>query len=514
MTSSATSTAGFVSTLKSSPVLARQAPTAPAMEGENLPDEGFGAAFDAILRFSRELGENSAPDKRVDRQADHWNGPDGRLPALSQPADNVDEPPAAGDLLLAGGALIPEGDQPGFAATRVPDAETSPLAINEQDKTIIDAEPPTAVGATQAAVTATAEVTTIPLATEEPAVNTVPAATGMPEALAPPVTANKPAATANPVTPEHAPDIAIAASAVGREVSNERPAAERDARVARDIAAATPPRSDPFEGLRNLVHAVDRTTQQAKSQAMPLSAPPALDKAEVKSVEIPPADRFTANSPAADRPAPSLSREAGPAPALNLTVLEARQFPGVAPLQTSASAIITTISGNESWHAMLGGGETFPATPAIRSGAPLNTLTIQLRPAELGSVNAVLRLSGDQLVVELKVETIEAYRQLSESQNAIVKALKGQGYLIEQITVQQAAPDRAAPFQSAVTGQNSGQTPGETAGQPGHDNPTQPDGGRTGQDNSHDGYENEGQVSEGLSGGSPLRTGGDGAVYL
>lgn len=512
MTSSATSTAGFVGTLKPSPALGRQAPIAPAMEGENLPDEGFGAAFDAILQFSRELGGNSVPDEPADRPTDHWKGPDGTLPAWSQQPDNVDGPPAAGDLLLAGGALIPEGDQPGFASARAPDAETSPLTINEQDKTIIDAEPLTAAGAMQATVTATPE------ATAEPAASTVPAATAKPEALAPQVTANKPAATANPVTPDQAPNIAIAASAVGREASNERPAAERDTGVARDVAAAPPPRSDPFEGLRNLVHAVDRTAptaSQAKPQAMPLSALPASDKAEVKSVETPPADRFTVNLPAADRPAQSLAREAGPAPAANLTVVEARQFPGIAPLPNSASAIVNAVSGNESWRAMLGGGETIPATPANRSGAPLNTLTIQLRPAELGSVNAVLRLSGDQLAVELKVETIEAYRQLSESQNAIVKALKGQGYLIEQITIQQAAPDRAAPFQSAVAGQNSGQAPGEMAGQPGHDNPMQPNGGQTGQDNSHeDGFENEGRGAEDQSGGGLFRAAGDGAVYL
>lgn len=518
MTSSATSTAGFVGTLKSSPALGRQAPTAPAMDGENLPDEGFGAAFDAILQFSRELGGKSAPDNPVDMPADHWNGPDRKLAAWSPQTDNVDGSPAAGDLLLAGGALIPEGDLPGFTIAGAPDDETTPLPINEQDKTITDAEPLTAAGAIEAAVTATREVTATPVVTAEPAANTVPAATAKPETIAPTVVTNKPAVTANLATPEHVPNIAIAASAVGREALIERPAAERDARVVRGDAAATPPRSDPFEGLRNLVHAVDRPAppaSQAKPQAMPLNAPPALDKSEVKSVETPPADRFTVNSPAADRPGQPVSREAGPAPAVNLTVVEARQYPGIGPLQTSASAIVSAISGNEGWQAMLGGGATIPATPVNRSGAPLNTLTIQLRPAELGSVNAVLRLSGDQLVVELKVETIEAYRQLSESQNAIVKALKGQGYSIEQITIQQAAPDRPLPFQSAVAGQNNGQTSGEAAGQPGHDNPTQADGGRTGQDNSHDdGYENEGRGPEDLSGGNSSRTGVDGAVYL
>ena len=40
---------------------------------------------------------------------------------------------------------------------------------------------------------------------------------------------------------------------------------------------------------------------------------------------------------------------------------------------------------------------------------------------------AVLRLHGDELVVSLQVETGEAYRQLADDQDAIVRALRGHG---------------------------------------------------------------------------------------
>lgn len=495
MNSSATSTVGFAGTPKTPATFGRSAPADPVVDTETHSDDGFDAAFRAILQFGRETASNSTSDEPVDPLADK------RPPSQDKPKtwtpnfNDTDAPLAAGDLLLAGGALTPEGGDHGVDATiderRSLETEHKPLPDTDPDMPAIDAGPLKPAAAIQAAVTVA------------------------------PASATKPAAPAE--RPEKADSVQnadtaeIAGPPEGIDpVVDDRPAAPmmtvHPGGTQTPIAA---PASDPFEGLRKLVQAVDRPVTPTRSQTVPLSAAPVVETGEPKPVEASPPDKLTTNSTIPDRPSPPVTREAGPTPAVNLTVVEARQFPGVAPLPASASAIVSALSGNESWHAMLGGSGTIPTSPANRSGAPLNTLTIQLRPAELGSVNAVLRLSGDQLVVELKVETIEAYRQLSESQNAIVKALKGQGYSIEQITIQQAAPDRSAPFQSAVAGQNNGQASDGTPGQPGHENPMQPDGGRTGQDNSHDdGYENESRGPDDPSGSNTSRTGADGAVYL
>ena len=72
---------------------------------------------------------------------------------------------------------------------------------------------------------------------------------------------------------------------------------------------------------------------------------------------------------------------------------------------------------------------------APRTGQTLHTLRIQLNPESLGQVTAIMRLSDGELKVELKVQSAEAYRQLTDDSSAIAKALRQQGYGIDQITV-------------------------------------------------------------------------------
>lgn len=104
-----------------------------------------------------------------------------------------------------------------------------------------------------------------------------------------------------------------------------------------------------------------------------------------------------------------------------------------------------------------------PAGPATASSAatslaaeqhkmqPMTMLKIQLNPLSLGHVNAVMRLAGDALTVDLQVETAEAYRQLNDDSQAIVKSLRAQGYAVEHVTVQHVVNDRAN-LQNAQTG--------------------------------------------------------------
>jgi hypothetical protein len=92
----------------------------------------------------------------------------------------------------------------------------------------------------------------------------------------------------------------------------------------------------------------------------------------------------------------------------------------------------------------------------------LHTLKLQLNPASLGSVTAVLKLSGEELTVDIKVQTAEAYRQLSDDNQAILKALRAQGFGVEQISIQHVVgPDRSANQAQQQAGQqNSFQGPG------------------------------------------------------
>jgi chemotaxis protein MotD len=70
-----------------------------------------------------------------------------------------------------------------------------------------------------------------------------------------------------------------------------------------------------------------------------------------------------------------------------------------------------------------------------QAGKTLNTLKIQLHPIELGLVTATLRLKDDELQVELKVENGDAFRQLRDDQNDLVKALRAQGFAVDQVNI-------------------------------------------------------------------------------
>ena len=67
---------------------------------------------------------------------------------------------------------------------------------------------------------------------------------------------------------------------------------------------------------------------------------------------------------------------------------------------------------------------------------------------------------GDELTVEVSVETIDAYRQLSADQDGLVKALQDQGFSIDKVTVQLNAAERTeagADRDLARQGQGQGQ---------------------------------------------------------
>lgn len=131
-----------------------------------------------------------------------------------------------------------------------------------------------------------------------------------------------------------------------------------------------------------------------------------------------------------------------------IEVIESRRF---MPVQAvSANTQLLTRSLAEASSTALAAQKLAPAQPAALAGPSqpahmLHTLKLQLNPVSLGSVTAVLKLTGETLSVEIKVETAEAYRQLKDDNQSILKALRGQGFGVEQITVQHVAgPDRSA----------------------------------------------------------------------
>ncbi|WP_337183281.1 flagellar hook-length control protein FliK [Shinella sp.] len=191
-----------------------------------------------------------------------------------------------------------------------------------------------------------------------------------------------------------------------------------------------------------------------------------------------------------------------------VTVVDARRYIGLAPTG-NAGAVTTAITQDPQWTSSLSATGGLTQAEAA-TGKVVNTLKIQMHPIELGLVTATLRLQGDALVVSLQVETGEAYRQLSDDQDAIVRALRGHGFAVDQVTVQLAPADRGAGTQQ-----------GDGQGQQFSGQPQTREGGNGREGNGEgagtfgrEGKSHEGNTSEnaaGLAGGQSLRSGG---VYL
>ncbi|TPK58814.1 flagellar hook-length control protein FliK [Mesorhizobium sp. B2-4-19] len=191
----------------------------------------------------------------------------------------------------------------------------------------------------------------------------------------------------------------------------------------------------------------------------------------------------------------SLRSEPGKQPSAQarVDVVSERSFPAPpqAPMSQAALNVINAVTAD------VGPQQAFSTAAATTQmagsvAAPTHVLKIELHPAELGMVTAHLRLSGEQLSIELKPETHDAYRRLSSDSEAIVKSLRGLGFEVDKVTIMQpsiaipattrtdaaasltAAPGRdQSAFQpgnsSGGNGGASGQQPGQQSARGNHD---------------------------------------------
>jgi chemotaxis protein MotD len=161
-------------------------------------------------------------------------------------------------------------------------------------------------------------------------------------------------------------------------------------------------------------------------------------------------------------------RSSANAKAESVTVLEARRYLGVA-MNANSAAVTSAIAGDGEWAQALQSSASLTQPEASAQAAKtLNTLKIQMHPIELGTVTATLRLKDDELQVDLKVETGEAFRQLRDDQSELVKALRAQGFAVDQVNV---------VFNAGGDASNGSGSQAQTQGQLG-----QPGRERTGED--------------------------------
>ncbi|PZM11992.1 flagellar hook-length control protein FliK [Rhizobium tubonense] len=199
-----------------------------------------------------------------------------------------------------------------------------------------------------------------------------------------------------------------------------------------------------------------------------------------------------------------------------ITVLDSRRFLGLAD-GSNSSLVTGALSGDKEWAATMRSSSAMAsADSATSTGKVVNTLKIQMNPIDLGLVTANMRLSGDQLTVDLKVQSAEAYRQLTNDQSKMVDALRAQGFAVDRITVSMspAASDGGdRQSQPGFQGQQSQQQSTANQGQ-GSEAQARRQGYTGQQTNGNDSGRSSKDVAvdDGVSGGS--QRGRSGSVYL
>ncbi|WP_137156687.1 flagellar hook-length control protein FliK [Rhizobium sp. FKL33] len=115
-----------------------------------------------------------------------------------------------------------------------------------------------------------------------------------------------------------------------------------------------------------------------------------------------------------------------------VTVLDSRRYLGFGGDNAKA---LTAALANEASRA-LAPYTTMTDVSVQATATTVNTLKIQMNPEHLGTMTASLRLKGEELSVEVTVDTIEGYRHLARDQSAIVQSLRDQGFSVDQVSIQ------------------------------------------------------------------------------
>lgn len=143
----------------------------------------------------------------------------------------------------------------------------------------------------------------------------------------------------------------------------------------------------------------------------------------------------------AGEPQKDMDKAAATAKIDTATVLEARRYLGFSP-DSNANALASAAKADPTWSAALQAARRTDLGSLGNTVTEVNTLKLQMNPENLGNMVASLKLKGEELTVELRVDSIEAYRHLSADHDDIVKALQDQGFSIDKVTVQLNATDR------------------------------------------------------------------------
>ncbi|MBN9549902.1 MAG: flagellar hook-length control protein FliK [Alphaproteobacteria bacterium] len=156
---------------------------------------------------------------------------------------------------------------------------------------------------------------------------------------------------------------------------------------------------------------------------------------------VPPQGWRPASVPKASQQSQSTTQQTPAKPsssAARMEVVSQQSFPAPAqnPISQTVSALVEAVASDNGVRQAFASASTGSRT-TNSVAVPTHVLKIELHPSELGSVTASLRLSGEQLSIEMKPETHEAYRRLTTDSDAIVKSMRSLGFDVDKVTILQ-----------------------------------------------------------------------------
>lgn len=223
----------------------------------------------------------------------------------------------------------------------------------------------------------------------------------------------------------------------GKKVADEEKTEKKDAaedarRADMPVAKTDVPRAEHAAIAVNAKFADDTPVTDDKSQGDVVKLVSANGRGRPVEIEVTSVPGETHRDTAKTSNAPKFD---------TATVLEARRYLGFTP-EPNATALATALKAAPTWTEALQAVDRSGPNTLGNTVTEVNTLKLQMNPENLGSMVASLKLKGEELTVELRVDSIEAYQQLSADHDDNVKGLQDQGFSIDKVTVQLNATDR------------------------------------------------------------------------
>jgi len=107
----------------------------------------------------------------------------------------------------------------------------------------------------------------------------------------------------------------------------------------------------------------------------------------------------------------------------------------VLALTTPGKTLVDAVRENSNWSKTMASASVSQAIATKPDGTVLQTLKVQLNPIDLGKIDLNLKIVQGTMQIDVRTETIEAYRNLSLDQNGLAETLRGMGLKVDALTI-------------------------------------------------------------------------------